>query len=67
MWVAFAFANAIHIFFSKFTSELDIVLTRAVNILTTNKLVKLMMLGTTGPRSAIRQATGSAMELGHLP
>ena len=31
-------------FFSKNTCELDIVLTRTVNILTTNKLVKLMML-----------------------
>ena len=45
MWVAFT-----HIFFSKNTSELDIVLTRTVNILTTNKLVKLTMLWTTGPR-----------------
>ena len=31
-------------FFSKNTGELDIVLTRTVNILTTNKLVKLTML-----------------------
>ena len=31
-------------FLSKNTSELDIVLTRTVNILTTNKLVKLTML-----------------------
>ena len=30
--------------FSKNTCELDIVLTRTVNILTTNELVKLMML-----------------------
>ena len=37
-------------FFCKNTCELDIVLTRTVNILTTNKLVKLMMLWTTGPR-----------------
>ena len=37
-------------FFSKNTCELDIVLTRTVNILTTNELVKLMMLWTTGPR-----------------
>ena len=29
--------------------ELDIVLTRTVHILTTNELVKLMMLLTTGP------------------
>ena len=44
MWVAFAF----HIF-SKNNCELDIVLTRTVNILTTNELVKLTMLWTTGP------------------
>ena len=31
-------------FFSKNTCELDIVLTRIVNILTTNELVKLTML-----------------------
>ena len=36
-------------FFSKNTSELDIVLTRTVNILTTNKLIKLTMLWTSGP------------------
>ena len=34
-------------FFSKNTCELDIVLTRTVNILTTNELVKLTMLWTT--------------------
>ena len=50
MWVAFAFAKATHIFFSKNNYESDIVLTRAVNILTTNKLVKLTTLWTTGPR-----------------
>ena len=49
MWVAFAFAKASHIFFSKNTCELEIVLTRIVNILTTNELVKLTMLWTTGP------------------
>ena len=38
-------------FFSKNTCELDILLTRAVNILTTNELVKLTMLWTTGPWS----------------
>ena len=38
------FAKAIHMFFSKNTCELDIVLTRTVNILTTNKLIKLTML-----------------------
>ena len=36
-------------FFSKNTRELDIVLTRTVNILSTNKLVKLMMFWTIGP------------------
>ena len=49
MWVAFAFAKATHIFFSKNTCELDIVLTRTVNILTTNMHVKLTMLWTSGP------------------
>ena len=43
MWVAFTF-------FSKNTCELDIVLLRTVNILTTNELVMLKMLWTTGPR-----------------
>ena len=47
MWVAFA--KATHIFFSKNTLELDIILTRTVNILTTNEIVKLTMLWTTGP------------------
>ena len=37
-------------FFSKNICELDIVLSRTVNILTTNELVKLTMLWTTGPR-----------------
>ena len=36
-------------FFSKNTCELDIVLTRTVNILTINELVKLTTLWTTGP------------------
>ena len=49
MWEAFAFAKATHICFSKNTCELDIVLTRTDNILTTNELVKLTMLWTTGP------------------
>ena len=44
MWVAFAFAKAIHIFRRKNTCELDIALARSVNILTTNELVKLTML-----------------------
>ena len=38
-------------FFSKNTCELDIVLTRTVNSLTTKALVKLTMLWTTGPWS----------------
>ena len=38
-------------FFSKNTCELDIVLTRTVNILSTNELVKLTTLWTTGPWS----------------
>ena len=37
--------------FSKNTCELDIVLTRTVNVLTSNELVKLTMLWTTGPWS----------------
>ena len=41
---AFAFAKATHIFFNKSTCEFDIIHTRTVNILTTNELVKLMML-----------------------
>ena len=52
MWVAFAFAKATHIF-SKSTCELDIVHIRTVNILTTNELVKLTMLWTTGLRSLL--------------
>ena len=52
MSVAFACAKTTHIFFSKNTCELDIVLTRTVNILTINGLVKLTMLSTPGPRSA---------------
>ena len=35
---------ATHIFFSKNSCDLDIILTRTVNILTTNKFVKLMIL-----------------------
>ena len=42
-------AKATHIFFSKNICELDIILTRTVNILTTNKLVKLTMLEQPGP------------------
>ena len=45
MWVAFAFTHI----FQQNTCELDVVLTKTVNILTTNELVKLMMLWTTGP------------------
>ena len=46
---SFCICKATHIFFSKSTCELDIVLTRTVNILTTYELVKLRMLWTTGP------------------
>ena len=49
MWEAFAFAKATHIFFSKSICELDILLTRTINILTTNQLVKLTILWTTWP------------------
>ena len=48
MWVAFAFVKATHIFQQKYC-EFGIVLTRTVNILTTNELVKLTMLWTTRP------------------
>ena len=49
--VAFAFANLQKLltFFSKNTCDLDVVLTRTVNGLTTNKLLKLTMLWTAGP------------------
>ena len=40
-------------FFSKNIYELDIVLTRPVNILTSNELVKLTTLWTTGPWSGL--------------
>ena len=40
--VAFASAKATHIFFSKNICELDIVLTRTVNILTTKELLNLI-------------------------
>ena len=47
---SFCIWKATHIFSAKIpVNELDIVLTRTVNILTTNKLVKLMTLCTTGP------------------
>ena len=50
MWVAFAnFPKATHIFSAKNTCELDAVLTRTVNNLTINELVKLTKLWTTGP------------------
>ena len=39
-----------YIFSSKITCELDIVLSRTVIIVTTNELIKLMMLWTTGLR-----------------
>ena len=47
MWVAFA--KSYSHFFSKNNYDLDIVLNRTVNILTTNKLVKLTMFWTTEP------------------
>ena len=47
MWVAFTFAKATRIFSAKNTYELDIVLTRTVNILTTNEPIKLTTLWTT--------------------
>ena len=51
MWVAFAFAfaKATHIF-SNNTCALNTEISRTVNILTTNELVMLTMLWTTGPR-----------------
>ena len=58
MWVAFAFTKATHIFFSKNICEWDIVFNRAVNILTTNELVKLTMLWTTGPSSLTEISSG---------
>ena len=45
-------------FFSKNTCELDIVLTRTVTILTTNKLVKLTMLWRTGPKFTVLDTSG---------
>ena len=52
MWVN---AKTTHIFFNKNTCELDIVLNRTVNILTTNELVKLTMLWTTGPKAIVQK------------
>ena len=46
MWVHLQ--KLLTFFFSKNTCELDTVLTRTVNILTTNELIKLTMLWTTG-------------------
>ena len=54
MWAAFAFAKATHISSAKSICELDIVLSRTVNILTSNVLVKLTMLWTTGPRKILK-------------
>ena len=50
MRLAFALAKLLTFFQQKYMCELDIVLTRTVNILTTNELVKLTMLWTVGPR-----------------
>ena len=46
---SFCICKSYSLFFSKNTCELDTVLTRTVNILTTKELVKLMMLWKTGP------------------
>ena len=67
MWVAFAFAKATHIFFSKNNCELDIVLTRAVNILTTYELRKLTMLWTTGPWCFSYFSTNTCIVGTHVP
>ena len=48
---AYAICKSYSHFFSKITCEFDIVLIRTVHILTTNELVKLTTLWTTGPRS----------------
>ena len=53
-----SFCKSYSHFFSKNTCELDIDLTRLVNILTTNELVKLTMLWTTGPRFIITTDNG---------
>ena len=45
----FLLKKKIWVFFSKNTCESAIALTRTVNILTTNELIKLTMLWTTGP------------------
>ena len=47
IWVAFA--KITHIFFSKTTCELDIVLIRTITILVTNELVKVTRFWTSGP------------------
>ena len=49
---SFCICKSYSYFFSQNTCELDSVHTRTVNILTTNELVKLTMLWTTGPRSS---------------
>ena len=59
MWVAKSYSH----FFSKSTCEFDIVLTRTVNILTTNKLVELTMLWTTGPRYFSHSSTKDIRKL----
>ena len=52
-WICKSYSH----FFSKNTSELDIVLTRTVIILTTNELVKLAMLWTTGPSLVVSSSS----------
>ena len=64
MWVAFAFSYS-HFFSrkknNKITTELDTVLTRPVNILTTNELIKLTMLWAPGPcLPIIQQVLGTS-------
>ena len=49
LWIRYYQSGWYHIF-SEITYELDIVLTRTFNILTTNELIKQTMFWTTGPR-----------------
>ena len=54
IWVAFAFARATRIFFQQKYLWIRYCTTRTFNIFSTNELVKLMMLWTTGPWSSSR-------------
>ena len=51
------FVKATHIFFSKNTCELDIVVTRTFNILTTNELFKLWKTGPWNTNASIAENT----------